>query len=668
MFRRALSVVLAAAFALALPAKGVEGGERTVYPATFFADFAPRTAADMVARLPGFTIDYGANLRGFGATAGNVLIDGRRPASKAGGLGEALARIPASQVKEIVVIKGANNAEAQGQAVIADVIRASGTGQGSWVIGAERAGDGKIYPRGEASTVLGLGPWSTSFKITGIWDHAPFHTARRLTDGGGALIATRSDNRPTDYREVFGSMEASRALGDGTFRLTGSFSLWAFDLDLDSRIYDGREPAGAPDRIQSYLMQERGLQGEIGADYTLKLGEAWTWTSVALASTNTYRQDQFDETPPGPEGVIRRRERPLEALLRTQFSRTGDVFRPEFSAEVAYNRLSSRLAFESDGIPGPSSFALVEELRGEMRAAFGWTLAPNWTLDGALAAELSNISVSGDAEASQTLFYLKPSATLAWQASEKLQLRLVLARSAGQLNFSDFAAAADSEAGTETAANPDLKPEQTTRASLAADWSFGTNGALNLELFHEWREDTIELILTPNGAQVIGNAGPARQWGLTGTLTLPLNDILSGLQFKANFEFLGSRFTDPVDGVPRRLSDGNRGDPYVFLELRRDDPDSGFNYGVSYGDGFDRTTYFPDLVDRTRIDSMWSAFIETTRIEGVKIRLTVRNFNGQRFHRTREFFDPDRSGPIDMIETRDSRRGGFVRLTFAGSF
>lgn len=667
MLSRALLIAFTAVFCLASPARAVEGGDRTVYPAAFFADFTPQTAHDMVRRLPGFAIDYGADLRGFGATGGNVLIDGRRPASKSGGLGEALSRIPAAQVKEIVVIKGATSSEAQGQAVIADVIRLEANGEGTWSSSLERAGDGSINPRGQASISVDAWGWSASFKLAAVWERMPFLTARRLTDGAGGLIATRRDTRPTTYREIFGSMEASRKLGEGTFRLTGSASIWAFDLDLTSAIFLGREPDGAPDRIQSYLMQEGGFNGEIGADYTLKLGEAWTWTSVALISSGTYRQDQFDETPPAPEGVIRLRERPLEALLSTQFSRAGAVFRPEFSAEIAYNRLSSRLSFQTAGLAGPSSFALVEELRGEARAAFGWTLAENWTLDGALAAELSQISVGGDADATQTLFYLKPSATLAWQAAPELQLRLSVARTAGQLNFSDFAAAADSEAGTGTAGNPDLKPEQTTRAALAADWTFSGTGALSLEAFHEWRSDTIELILTPHGP-AIGNAGPARRWGLTGKLTLPLDDILKGLQFKATYELLETRFHDPVDGRARPLSNGNRGDPYLFLELRRDDAEARLAYGVSYADGFDRATYFPDLVDSLEIAEQWNAFIETTRIEGLKIRLEARSINSQRFYRSRVFYDPDRSGDISRVETRDSRRGAFVRLTFSGAF
>ena len=47
--------------------------------AGFFAAQNPNSAVDMVGRLPGFSLDTGASVRGFEGAAGNVLIDGQRP-------------------------------------------------------------------------------------------------------------------------------------------------------------------------------------------------------------------------------------------------------------------------------------------------------------------------------------------------------------------------------------------------------------------------------------------------------------------------------------------------------------------------------------------------------------------------------------------------------------
>jgi len=59
----------------------------TNYDAGFFAQYAPRTALDVVQRIPGFTLDLGANnngadIRGFAGVAGNVVVNGQRPSTK----------------------------------------------------------------------------------------------------------------------------------------------------------------------------------------------------------------------------------------------------------------------------------------------------------------------------------------------------------------------------------------------------------------------------------------------------------------------------------------------------------------------------------------------------------------------------------------------------------
>jgi hypothetical protein len=666
------AALVAATTSIAQAAEGEIKGEQVAYPASFFAPFAPQTALDMVERLPGFTIESGAEVRGFGGAAGNVLIDGRRPSSKSGNLADALSRVPASQVAEIVLIRGADTGEAQGQSLVANVIRSGDTDAGTWELTVERAGDGKVYPQGAATYSTALGPWSADFKANGYFEHIPQRSTRMLTDGTGGLIATRRDHRPYEYMEATASMEARRALGGGELRLTANAGAWEFDLDLDSRIFDGRAPGGPADAAQIYVLDESGWDGEFGADYSKSLNDNWTWTSLALVSGHVFIQRQSDEVQ-RPVGsvvdplLIRLVERPLEALARTSFARAGAVVRPEFSIEAAYNRLDTKL-FIIDGGAEERAAALIEELRGEARASLGWTIDPSWTLDTALAAELSQIAVSGASEEKQTLFFLKPSVTLAWTVSDRLQFRLTADHSVGQLDFSDFAASADSEADRETSGNPALEPDRTTRLSLSADWRFGDGGALTAELFHDWRQDALEFLLTPDGGEAIGNAGNASLWGLKGSLTVPLNDVLKGLTFKADFEVLETGIDDPITGERRRLSDDDREDSYYVAELRRDDAATGFAYGVSYEHGFHWTAWYTDQTDRLDTRGQWNAFVETTRIEGLKIRLESRSLTGERYRRSRAFYSPDRSGALDASEYREAKRGAFVKLTVSGSF
>ena len=97
------------------------------YPISFFIEYRPTTASDVVGRIPGFTYKAGDDVRGFGGAAGNVLIDGERPSSKAVTLDEALKRIPVAQIERVELIRGgAPGIDMQGQAVLANVIRRRG--------------------------------------------------------------------------------------------------------------------------------------------------------------------------------------------------------------------------------------------------------------------------------------------------------------------------------------------------------------------------------------------------------------------------------------------------------------------------------------------------------------------------------------------------------------
>src|SRR5438045_2773561 len=115
-------------------------GRATVYDAAFFAQYAPRTAYDIVQRIPGFTLDFGANnnnnngntdIRGFAGVAGNVVINGQRPSTKSETLDAYLSRIPASRVKRVEVGPGdLYGADYSSKSQVANFILIEGGGGG----------------------------------------------------------------------------------------------------------------------------------------------------------------------------------------------------------------------------------------------------------------------------------------------------------------------------------------------------------------------------------------------------------------------------------------------------------------------------------------------------------------------------------------------------------
>ena len=105
------------------------------YDAAFFATMHPISAKDMIQRLPGFSFkDVDSSVRGFAGAGGNVLIDGDRPTTKSESVDQMLARIPATQVDHIDVIRGgAPGIDMQGQTVLANIVRKKGASASGYV-------------------------------------------------------------------------------------------------------------------------------------------------------------------------------------------------------------------------------------------------------------------------------------------------------------------------------------------------------------------------------------------------------------------------------------------------------------------------------------------------------------------------------------------------------
>jgi hypothetical protein len=152
--------------AAATPAQAAATTGVISYPPAFFAAAQPTTAYDMLVRLPGFSLDTGDSVRGFEGAAGNVLVDGRRPATKTDDLEEILRRIPASQVARIDLIRGgAPGIDMQGKSVLANVVRKEGGGfRGLVSLSARTVYDGRdtLGGRLELSGGDGERSWETS--------------------------------------------------------------------------------------------------------------------------------------------------------------------------------------------------------------------------------------------------------------------------------------------------------------------------------------------------------------------------------------------------------------------------------------------------------------------------------------------------------------------------
>lgn len=542
----------------------------------------------------------------------------------------------------------------------------------------ERAAHGKYNINGELSFSKSFGDWSTSTKINGTLERRPVTGFRISREAQDILTRSQLEERPSDQRQIAISSEAKRAMAGGILTLNGRFSHRPDIFSTDRLVFDGRLPGGVPDQRVDIDFVRTIDDYEFGADWSRSIGDDW---SLKLLSLSTYRdlnQQQFlvTQQPVGSEfssSIFSADRNSFETIFRTTVGRSGSArVKPEFGGEVAYNKLDSGLALrvaDASGISEielPAANVVVEELRGEAFANLIYKAFDKITIETGLEAELSKISVSGDANSSQSYFFLKPSATLRYDVSPDLQFSMGARRSVGQLDFADFAASASAADDRLLAGNPELGPDQTTRVFLAADFRRGTGTSLNVEAFYEWRNDVLEQVILPSGQSGVANAGSARFWGFKANASLPLSGIIPGGLLEIETEFLDSSFTDPITGEKRSLSSIDS--PNILVEFRQDLASDGFAWGVSYRAKTEGLFFFTDEESLNQDGEHWSVFLETTKLLGVKTNLEFSGVGSQKFFRGRRFFNPDRSGTFNGSESINTKRGMFVTLTLSKQF
>ncbi|MFC3443677.1 TonB-dependent receptor plug domain-containing protein [Sphingobium rhizovicinum] len=647
----------------------VPAGPDPVYPADFYAPFQPQTALDMLERTPGFLLTEGSSLRGFGGAAGNVLIDGQRPTVKAGGISQVLRRISASRVERILLLRGADAAEAQGQTLVANVVlRADAGGSGNAALTLNHTADGRISPSAQISHARRIAGWQTNVELSGEVVRYPTDGLYLDRDAAGAIAQTRFERIKGKAPELGLAASASGAVAGGALTVNLRLNKDGYQSDRSIDIFAGVR-AGTPQSVRTIAYEEKGKSGELGLDWTRTLGKGWTTKLVGLARLEDGTTDEH-YAEPGYEGVSALKQKPLELVGRTTLTREGDhAVRPELGVEIAYNRLSSRLDYAEDVGNGLSPVTLanadtrVSELRGEAFANLTVRVARRLNVESGMAFEMSRIRVTGDFPNEQSLSYWKPSAALVWSPSGRTQIRVGARRTVDQLDFGDFAASVNQADGRPLGGNAGLRPARVTRALARIDHRWGQGGAIAVEAYHQWHQGLLGYLLLPSGDEALGTIGNARQWSVSGQATLPLDAAIRGARLTLDGTLRGSRLRDRVTGRIRTMDDiPSRS---LTAEFRHDVPALRSSWGVTYTAAERGHVYYISERLTWRDDALWGAYVETTALAGFKTTLKASAINGQDTHRLRRFYTPSRAGMASGQEQRDQWQGAILSLTLA---
>jgi len=667
----------------------------TVYEGAFFAQYAPRTAYDIVQRVPGFSLDLGAtqtqqgsvDVRGFAGTAGNVVINGARPSTKAETLDVTLQKIPAQQVVRVELGPGdLYGADYAGKSQVLNIVLSQQAGiDGEVTASAKHWFTGYVNTDIQGSASIRRGPSTINVS-------AGTGRNRQLEEGydnvtdlmTGQLIEHRRKHNSYFNKDPFvaGSWALERG-SDKAIRLNARWQPSSFDLFQSNRVSTTGFAPHDDNLIQTY----RDPVIELGGDVTRPLARG-AIKFVALATRRKRHDvDQYIQhnglladgaiVNGGTEQSVRARRN--ETLGRVSWTRSNLLgFSFEAGAEASYNTLDDNVdlfAVDENGqkqrIDLPIANATVKEKRGEVYVNLGKTLSPSLRVDGGVNYEFSNLKVSGDANARRTLKFLKPNVTLDWKPGGGWHTQLSIRRTVAQLNFYDFISVGDLSAKRVTGSNADLQPQR--------DWEFhGTvehpllgDGLFKLDFGYDlvsMLQDQI-LIVDDQGNSFSGpgNLGTGKRYFGVLTVDAPLGNLWKGLRAKFNATVQHTQVDDPISHRPRKWS-GYWPNWQWELNVRRD---SGrFSYGFDINDNQRFTFYRTDEFDTNfNRGAYMTAFVEFRPTPRTAINFSVDNLLATHAARNRILFRPNRAEPDRVFdEFRDRDRHQSFQITLKQSF
>lgn len=647
-----------------------------VYAPDYFEQFAPLTAADMVAQIPGFDIRGGGDgERGFGQASLNILINGRRPSSKSSSARDILARIPASNVTRIEIVQGETLDIPGLSGQVANIFARTGELSGSWNYAA----------RFEKGTQPQLGDFGVNFsakrgrlEVVGALDSGQFTFTEKgdeqFFDGAGDLIQDREEKISFNLQRPSANLNFTlNRDNDHIANLNLSAARQNRNTTVQESFEDQRDAALSGRSVANVTQDADNF--EIGGDYSLPLSGLGQNGRLKLIALYGYVEDDFisvfdfDDGAPGrTKQVFDRDEARTEAIARTEYtwsSRAGHDWAA--SLEGALNVLDSDSALSLNAGTPALDTVRVEEDRAQVNVSRSWQASERLSLQTSLGAEYSKIAVTSTDQPSDSFFRPKGFVTASYALNETYTLRAQAERSVGQLNFGDFVSTISLAEDRETRGG-NVVPEQKWEAELELARQDSTGLSGRIKAFYDLIEDPIETVLFEDGSQGPGNLDSSAQfYGVEANATWVLDDLLQGLRLDGEVLVLDSKIDDPVSGRTRAISGQTIWD--YEIELRYDRPNTPYAIAAEIeqgrpGNGFRINERIENRFRRPEVEV---SFIHK-KLLGLQWTAKFQNVANFRYRRDRRIFETTRDSDLIQRQVTKRKRGQRFSIEVTDTF
>ena len=710
---RGVAILLLVFFAAQAHAQDNVGDDSTiVYPASYFVEWRPITAQDMLDRIPGLNVSRGGGGppggnasrggRGLGSGRGGteILINGKRTAGKNNTSQGQLDRISSDQVDRIEIIRGTSGElDVRGSTQIVNVVLFEELSNTSLAFEAnmdyyqdtESKPGGSLAYSGQTGDLNFL----VSASAEPRYDHRELEERSILPDG--------SPNDTIDEDRI--RKQTTYTLSTNLdYQLTEKSSvrfnaLYAEDDNptaIDRTTTDLRGGVNVP-----YVEREDipGTQSnwEIGGDFEYRLDNGHRFKLLGIANQNdTARtRERFEVLEDGSENknlFLDSSSIIEERIIRGSY--TLDLFggqNVELGLESAQTTLDSSLALgiaSSSGTPSPDFGGLVpvpvsnanttvEEIRYEPFAIHNWRINSRMSLETSMVYETSEITQSGDSNKQRDFNFFKPKVDYRFDITPTLQLRLLIEKTVRQLSFADFTAVTDTDdVDADTmAGNTELRPDYWWNYNLLAEYRLPEDmGVVSANLYKHRHYDFRQRIdVSPsddNLRSAWGNTGMGDMWvfEMRGSVRMTMFDM-PNILVTSRASTRVSEVKDPLTGEIRTFNNYHKGD--FSFGFRHDIPQWRMNYGLNFNNRFDGDNKLYDLEDTESSygDPFAIAFVEVNAFNDITFRLDSRNVNdGQRCRDRVRYVGRRSDNNLEEVEYMCNGSGRVITLRMSGTF
>jgi len=648
-----------------------------VFTPADFAQFAPRTALDMLNRVPGFSIKEEDSDRGLGQASGNVVINGQRLSGKSNDVVTELSRIPAANVERIEIVDGATLDIPGLSGQVANVIVKSGGISGQWAYRPEFRSyyTDPLLTRFEVSVSGTTGPVQYTLGLDNRGNRSGAGGPTWIFNPDRSLREERDEQwRGNVERPRFSGRFVFDAPGDAKANLNLSYGRLLFDY-----LETGTRTTTVGARNRRVTEDQHGDNYEIGGDYELGLGGG-RLKLIGVGRGNRYPDEVtvvtsfLDGSPSvGDRFTQVGTEREMIGRAEYRWKSLGGEF--QISGETAFNSLdnTSRLfsmaaggAFEE--VPLPGGTAKVEEDRYEVIGSYGRALTKTLTMKLSAGGEYSQLAQVGAGGTTRQFQRPKGELSAAWKATPLTDINIKLARRVGQLNFFDFLASADVQNDVEKSANPDLVPEQSWDLEVEGVRNLGTLGSTTLRLYGRKIDDIIDYVPIGANGESPGNLDQATLYGILSRSTFNLDRVgWKGARLDLELQWQDSSVKDPLTGQTRPISNSTQ--EAASLSLRHDIAKTDWAWGTDYSYYLAAKNYRLTEEGRLWEGPIWGdVYIEHKNVRGLTVRAGVYNLVAADSMWDRTVHAGRRTDSVAFIEHRDRQIGPIFSFQVRGKF